>query len=216
MVDGFGSDFGRSALYTLVTLAFLVLPTFAFVPIRPLVEKITSARWRIVVAAAFVTAGMAGLGGGWRWSPPLLSPYLDERGTFGTDVTPGVRATLFPDPGFKALLALVIVATVLVVVVVASAAARAIGPRRQRRATLATADAWSVLVVFIIGSIAAIVAVGTSDLPIFDRYLLANRAFRRRVGVGHCPRGRGGHERGTYVALARGRCLRGRRIGVDD
>ena len=187
MIDGFGSDFGRSVLYTLVTLAFLVLPTFAFVPIRPLIEKITAARWRIVVAAAFIAAGAAGLAGGWRWSPPLLSPYLDERGTFGTDVTPGVRATLFPDLLFKALLALVILATVLVVVVIASAAARAIGPRRQRRATLASADARSVLVVFVIGSLVAIVAVGTSDLPIFDRYLLAAVPFAAALVLDTAP-----------------------------
>jgi hypothetical protein len=176
-VDGFGADFGRSVLYTVVTLTFLVLPVFVFVPVRPLVDKIASRRGSTVAALGFFAAALAGVAGGWRWSPPILSPYLDERGTFGTDVLPGARATLLPDLVFKALLVVVLAASVLLVVVLVASAANALGRSKHRRVAFAELDARAILVLFVLGSIAAIVTVGTFDLPIFDRYLLVVSPF---------------------------------------
>jgi hypothetical protein len=43
--------------------------------------------------------------------------------------------------------------------------------------------------VFVIGSLLAIVAVGTTDLPIFDRYLLAAAPFAAALVLDAAPRG---------------------------
>jgi len=176
-VDGFGAHFGRSVLYTVVTLAFLVLPAFVFVPVRSWIQRIGARRWSTVAAIGVLAAMMVGVLGGWRWSPPILSPYLDERGTFGTDVVPGARATLMPDLGFKVLLVVVLAASVLLVAVLAASTARVIGPATHRRATLSDLDTRALLVMFVLGSVAAVVVVGTFDLPIFDRYLLVVSPF---------------------------------------
>jgi hypothetical protein len=188
ILDGIVAEFGRSTLFTIVTAAFLVLPAFAFVPLRPLLEGITAARWRIVLALGSLAAAAAGLVGAWRWSPPILSPYLDERGTLGTDVMPGTRALLLPAPLFKILLALVLVGAVLVVVVLAKVTANTLGSRGHHRDAIAAADARSLLVVFVLASMAGVIAVGTIDFfPIFDRYLLATAPFAAALVLDTAP-----------------------------
>jgi hypothetical protein len=188
ILDGIVAEFGRSTLYTFVTIAFLVLPVFAFVPIRPLIDRIAAARWRVVLTFGFLAAAAAGLVSGWQWSPPVLSPYLDERGTFGTDVMPGTRALLLPAPVFQAVLVLAVLGAVMVVVVLASATASAVGSRGRHRETLADADARAVLVAFLLASIAAVIAVGTINfLPIFDRYLLGVAPFAAALILDTAP-----------------------------
>jgi hypothetical protein len=188
ILDGIVAEFGRSTLYTVVTIAFLVMPAFAFIPLRPLVDTIAAARWRIVASLGFLAAAAAGLVSAWRWSPPVLSPYLDERGTLGTDVMPGTRALLLPAPVFKILLALVLVAAVLTVVVLATATAKTVGSRGNHRRALAAADARSVSVVFVLASMAGVIAVGTINFfPIFDRYLLAAAPFAAALILDRTP-----------------------------
>lgn len=188
ILDGIVAEFGRSTLYTVVTIAFLVLPAFAFIPLRPLVDAIAAERWRIVLALGFLAAAAAGLVSAWQWSPPILSPYLDERGSFGTDVMPGTRALLLPAPVFKVLLALVLGGAVLTVAVLALATAKAVGSRGQHRRALANADARSVLVVFVLTSMAGVIGVGTINfLPIFDRYLLAVVPFAAALILDRAP-----------------------------
>ena len=120
--DAAGSAFGRSALFTVVTLAFLILPTFAWVRWRTLVTSVTARRWATVAVGASVVLGLAGLVRVWTWSPPLLGPYLDQRGALGDDVLLGSsRPLLLPSWLLRGLLGLTVAAAIALMVVVAVA-----------------------------------------------------------------------------------------------
>jgi hypothetical protein len=154
----------------------------------PLADRVKAKRWRVVLALGFLASAAAGLIATWRWSPPTLSPYLDERGALGTDVMPGTRALLLPEPIFTILLALVLFGALLLVVVLATSAARTVGSRGRHRDALATADARSILVVFVLASMAGVIAVGTINVfPIFDRYLLAVVPFAAALVLDTTP-----------------------------
>jgi len=188
--DAAGSAFGRSALFTVVTLAFLILPTFAWVRWRTLVTSVMARRWTTVAVGASVVLGLAGLVRVWTWSPPLLGPYLDQRGALGDDVLLGSsRPLLLPSWLLRGLLGLTVAAAIALMVVVASTAAAVLPrprpPAGSWRAGLAGLDARALCLAFVVASAVGVVAVGTSDLPVFDRYVMCTVPFAAGLVLAH-------------------------------
>jgi hypothetical protein len=169
--DGLG-DFGRAAVFTVVTLAFLVLPAFAFAPLRRLVRAMVAPRWGVVVVVSAAIVLAIGAITTWEWSPPLLGPYLDQRGALGNDILPGDRALIVPAPLLRAVLLVAFACTILLVGILVLTATDMVGRGHTWRDRCATFDArtlaWAVVVITTLSLIAA----GTANLPIFDRYVL--------------------------------------------
>ncbi len=193
-----GSAFGRSALFTVVTAAFLILPVFAWIRWRSLVAIVTARRWATVAAGAALVIGLAGLIRVWTWSPPLLGPYLDQRGALGDDSLIGPsRPLLLPNLVLRGLLGLTLVATVALVVIVCSTGATLLArPRsttRSWRPALAALDVQAMTLLFVVASALGLVAVGTGNLPVFDRYALGLVPFAAGLVLAHrtasAPRG---------------------------
>ena len=70
-----GSAFGRSALFTVVTAAFLILPVFAWVRWRSLATIVTARRWATVaVGCGARDRGWPGSIRVWTWSPAAARP----------------------------------------------------------------------------------------------------------------------------------------------
>ncbi|MGZ4694232.1 MAG: hypothetical protein ACXWA3_11460 [Acidimicrobiales bacterium] len=178
-----GTAVGRSALFTVVTAAFLVLPAFAWLRGRVVVELVTAHRWATVAAGSALVIGLLGIVRLWTWSPPLLGPYLDQRGALGDDILLGPsRPLMLPSLLLQALLAVVIVATIALVVVLASTGATLLSrsspdgrsaPRSSWRRPLAELDARALGLVFAVASMLGLVLAGAGALPVFDRYVLA-------------------------------------------
>jgi len=172
--DGVGDaagSVGRSAAFTTITLAFLVLPAFAFVPVRRLVRDMTASRWSVVAVGSAVIVLVAGAVATWEWSPPLLGPYLDQRGALGNDILPGDRALILPEPLLFVVLAVTLLAAVgLVGLLALTAIETTRAPTwRDRCATFDTRTMAWVLVVL---TVLSLTAAGAMGLPIFDRYVL--------------------------------------------
>lgn len=185
-----GSSFGRSALFTVVTAAFLILPVFAWVRWGSLAALVTARRWATVAVGSALIIGLAGLIRVWTWSPPLLGPYLDQRGALGDDSLLGPsRPLLLPDLALHALLGLTLVAAIALVVVVCSTGAtllpRPRGGARSWRPALADLDVQAMTLVFVIVSALGLVAVGTGNLPVFDRYVLGLVPFAAGLVLAH-------------------------------
>jgi hypothetical protein len=134
----------------------------------------------------------------WTWSPPLLGPYLDQRGALGDDSLLGPsRPLLLPDLVLRGLLGVTLVATIALVVVVCSTAATLLArprpPARSWRPALATLDVQAMTLLFVVASALGLVAVGTGNLPVFDRYALGLVPFAAGLVLAHrtasAPRG---------------------------
>jgi hypothetical protein len=166
------ADFGRSVTFTLVTMTFLVLPAIAFVPFRHLLRAMTRSRWAVVAVVSAAVVLVAGALTTWDWSPPLLGPYLDQRGALGNDILPGDRALLLPDPMLRALLVLVLAATILLAGLLVLTGFDMVGRATTWRDRCARFDprtlAWALVAVTIV----SLTAAGAVGLPIFDRYVL--------------------------------------------
>jgi hypothetical protein len=197
------SSFGRSILFTLVTLTFLVLPALAFLPVRELLGRMTSTRWGLVATTSGAVVLVAGAIATWEWSPPLLGPYLDQRGALGDDILPGTRPFLLSPWLLRSLLVVTLLATVLFVGVLATSRAGFAGRPRDVRASLSSWDARSVAWLFVVLTVVLVTAAGSVDLPIFDRYVLPAVPFAAGLTLGwrgdHTP----GLTTGTPAGLAR-------------
>jgi hypothetical protein len=166
------SSFGRSILFTVVTLAFLVLPIFAFVPIRTLIRAITSRRSTFVMVVAAAIVLFIGAVTTWDWSPPLLGPYLDQRGALGNDILPGDRHLILPAWLFDVLLLATLAAAILLVGILVLRAADVISRASTWRRRCASFDASTLAWVLVILTVVSLTAAGTAELPLFDRYVL--------------------------------------------
>ncbi len=185
-----GSAFGRSALFTVITAAFLILPVFAWIRWGSLAGLVSARRWATVSVGSALVIGLAGLIRVWTWSPPLLGPYLDQRGALGDDSLLGPsRPLLLPDPVLRGLLGLALVAAVALVVIVCSTGATLVArprpPERSWRPALAALDVQAMTLLFVIVSALGLVAVGTGNLPVFDRYLLGLVPFAAGIVLAH-------------------------------
>jgi hypothetical protein len=169
--DGFG-DFGRAAVFTVVTLAFLVLPALAFAPLRRLVRSMVTTRWSVVLVVSAAIVLVAGAVATWEWSPPLLGPYLDQRGALGNDILPGDRALIVPAPVLRAVLLVVLAATILLVGVIVLTATDMVRRGQTWRDRCAAFDARTLAWAIVVLTTVSLIAAGTADLPIFDRYVL--------------------------------------------
>ncbi len=186
--DG-ASSFARSALFTVVTLAFLVLPAFAFVPMRRLVRVMTAARWALV---AVVSAGIILVIGTittWEWSPPLLGPYLDQRGALGNDILPGDRALLVPGLLLRVVLVVTLGAAILLVGLLVIEAADVVRRAPTWRERCAGFDAGTLAWFVVVLTVLSLTAAGALDLPIFDRYVLPAVPFAAGLVLAWKPAG---------------------------
>lgn len=186
ITDALGA-FGRSALFTLCTLAFLVLPVFLFVPVRTLVRRLTAARWALVVVVSAVVVLVIGAIATWEWSPPLLGPYLDQRGALGNDILPGNRELIAPAVLFRLGLIVTLVATILLAGVVVLEGAELVRRGRDWRSRCATLDARALAWALVVATAASLTAAGVAGLPIFDRYVLPAVPFAAGVVLAWRP-----------------------------
>jgi hypothetical protein len=178
--DGVGdaaSSFGRSITFTLVTLAFLALPAFVFVPLGELIRRMTSARWSLVATISASIVLLAGAVATWQWSPPLLGPYLDQRGALGNDILPGDRPLLLEGWLLFPLLVVTLAAAVLLVGILWLLAADTMDRGPTWRSRVSFLDARDLAWAFVVVTIISLTAAGSADLPIFDRYLLPAAPF---------------------------------------
>jgi hypothetical protein len=199
--DAAGS-FGRSTLFTVATIAFLVLPAFAFAPVRQLVRRLTAARWSLVAVASTTIVLLAGAISTWEWSPPLLGPYLDQRGALGNDILPGNRALLLPGPVLRAALLLALAATVLLVGLLVVECVDRLHRASTWRDRCASIDPRALAWLLVVLTVLSLTAAGTSSLPIFDRYVLPAVPFAAGLVLGVQPV-RGGLSDRTPQNLAR-------------
>jgi len=108
----------------------------------------------------------------WEWSPPLLGPYLDQRGALGNDILPGDRALLLPSALFRVALVATLAATILLVGVLLLEAGEVVRRADGWRSRAATLDARSLAWTLVVATVASLTAAGVVGLPIFDRYVL--------------------------------------------
>lgn len=175
------SAFGRSSLFTVCTLAFLVLPVFLFVPVRELLRRLTAARWGLVAVASALVVLVAGAVSTWEWSPPLLGPYLDQRGALGNDILPGNRELIAPTALFRIGLIATLVASILLVGVLVLEGFDVVRRGQDWRARCAALDAQSLAWMLVVGTVMSLTAAGVVGLPIFDRYVLPAVPFAAGV-----------------------------------
>jgi len=182
------SSFGRSALFTACTVAFLVLPVFLFVPVRALLRRLTAPRWGLVVVVSAVVVLVIGAIATWEWSPPLLGPYLDQHGALGNDILPGDRAFIAPAAFFRLALIATLVGTILLIGVLALDGADLVRRGRDWRARCAALDARTLAWMLVVGTVLSLTAAGVAGLPIFDRYVMPAVPFAAGALLAWQPR----------------------------
>lgn len=199
-------EWGRSAMFLLVTLAFLVLPAMAFVPWRALRDTVTRRPWRTVVAGGALAALLVGVVTTWVFVPPLLQQYVDQRGATEPPALPGEWGLLLPTTVFKALLAVVMVTAIGLVVIVATSS-RELAPDGLGRSTFATLDTRALVWFYVVVHFAALVLSGVAVGLLYDRYLIGIAPLT--VGLMLAWRGRG-----ALPLFASGRRRAGQAVAV--
>jgi hypothetical protein len=190
-IGDLGGDIGRSVTFVVVTLAFLVLPAFLFIPLGPVVRAITARRWTTVAAGGALAVGLVGIVSTWDWGPPILGTYLDQFGSSGNDYLPGERPLVLPSFVLQSLLAATFVAAVLLVAVFALVIGSRLASGSSWRQRCAALDVIDTAIVFVIANVGVLIAVGITGLPVFDRYLLPVVPFAAGIVLARASRPRG-------------------------